>query len=211
METSLKAHAAQVINKSDSVKRVTLILLRVIGAVGGGYAFSAATVAFGATLDEPQLARVGQGVGTLFLTPDIGETLRVNGRVLAVSDGAIEIAVEECYLHCAKALIRSGFWNVAPRSDVPDEAQDFLAVSQFMALATINARGQADITNDVDFPGENEPIPFTAGWSSLLYFAMMGTRTHPTPVIRKWLETAGFRDIRKTNVRSTAQLIGRKP
>jgi predicted pyridoxine 5'-phosphate oxidase superfamily flavin-nucleotide-binding protein len=100
----------------------------------------------GATLDEPRLARLGQGVGTLFLTPNLGETLRVNGRVLAVSDGAIEIAVEECYLHCAKALIRSGFWNVAPRSDVPDEAQDFLAVSQFMALATINARGQADMS-----------------------------------------------------------------
>lgn len=67
------------------------------------------------------------------------------------------------------------------------------------------------VTNDVDYPGENETIPFIAGWSSLLYFAMMGTRTHPTPTIQQWLETAGFRDIRKTNIRGSAQLTGRKP
>jgi hypothetical protein len=48
METALKTNAVQATNKSDGVKRVALILLRVIGAVGGGYAFSAAAVAFGA-------------------------------------------------------------------------------------------------------------------------------------------------------------------
>jgi predicted pyridoxine 5'-phosphate oxidase superfamily flavin-nucleotide-binding protein len=107
----------------------------------------------GATLDEPRLAHVGQGAGTLFLTPNIGETLRVNGRVRAVSDGAIEIAVEECYLHCAKALIRSDFWNAAPCSDAPDGAEEFLAASRFIALATINARGQADISPKGDPSG----------------------------------------------------------
>jgi ubiquinone/menaquinone biosynthesis C-methylase UbiE len=78
------------------------------------------------------------------------------------------------------------------------------------AFAALNPGGLL-VTNDVDFPGENETIPFTAGWSSLLYFAMMGTRTHPTPAVRKWLEAAGFENIRKTNIRTTAQLIGHKP
>ena len=55
----------------------------------------------------------GQGAGVLFLIPGIGETLRANGRVRRVADGALEIAVEECFIHCAKALIRSDFWTPA--------------------------------------------------------------------------------------------------
>ena len=43
--------------------------------------------------------------------PGLGETLRVNGRVAAVGDGVVRIGVEECYVHCAKALIRSDLWN----------------------------------------------------------------------------------------------------
>lgn len=99
-----------------------------------------------ATLDEPQFAQVGQGVGTLFQTPNLGETLRVNGRVQSVKAEAIEIVVEECYLHCAKALMRSAFWQAAPRADVPNDASEFLAASQLLALATINAQGHADIS-----------------------------------------------------------------
>lgn len=104
-------------------------------------------------LDETGLARVGQGFGSLFLTPNIGETLRVNGHVQAVSADAIEILVEECYLHCAKALIRSGFWKAAPQANAPSEVAGFLAASQFMALATINARGQVDISPKGDPSG----------------------------------------------------------
>jgi PPOX class probable FMN-dependent enzyme len=65
-------------------------------------------------------------VGTLFLIPGRGDTLRINGtaRVLAdadyfdalVVDGkrpilALEIAVEEVFFHCAKALLRSDAWK----------------------------------------------------------------------------------------------------
>ncbi|NEP62149.1 MAG: methyltransferase domain-containing protein [Symploca sp. SIO2G7] len=66
------------------------------------------------------------------------------------------------------------------------------------------------VTNDVDFPGEDEEIEMTAGWSSLLYFTMTGARTHPTPTIKKWMSDAGFTKIKKTKIRSSAQLIGRK-
>jgi PPOX class probable FMN-dependent enzyme len=67
-------------------------------------------------------------VGLLFLVPGVGETLRINGRatittdpdVLAATaiDGvtpklAIVIDVDECYIHCAKALRRSGVWDPA--------------------------------------------------------------------------------------------------
>jgi hypothetical protein len=115
-------------------------------------------------LDGPQLARVGQGFGSLFLTPNIGETLRVNGRVQAVTADAVEIIVEECYLHCAKALIRSGFWKAAPQADAPSDVTDFLAASQLMALATINARGQADISPKGDPSGSMLRLQDNSVW-----------------------------------------------
>ena len=69
-------------------------------------------------------------VGLLFLVPGVDETLRVNGRAVlsqAVEDLArcttgrrapglvIRVAVEEAYLHCAKALMRSDLWSPAAR------------------------------------------------------------------------------------------------
>jgi PPOX class probable FMN-dependent enzyme len=66
------------------------------------------------------------GIGLLFLIPGIDETLRVNGRarlstdpdVLAASavDGkvpkiAIAVDVDEVFIHCGKALRRSGLWR----------------------------------------------------------------------------------------------------
>ena len=65
-------------------------------------------------------------VGLLFLVPGVGETLRVNGRAILVRDAArlaplsaqgkqpllgVAVEVEECYLQCAKALIRSKLWE----------------------------------------------------------------------------------------------------
>jgi PPOX class probable FMN-dependent enzyme len=70
--------------------------------------------------------------GLLFLIPGLGETLRVNGRASVIRDDdvldsmsvqgkrpvvGIGIEVEECYLQCAKALIRSRLWDsLADRS-----------------------------------------------------------------------------------------------
>ncbi|MDP6690691.1 MAG: pyridoxamine 5'-phosphate oxidase family protein [Alphaproteobacteria bacterium] len=70
------------------------------------------------------------GVGLLFLIPGVKETLRINGRAEIVTDDSaraqfetrgklprsvIRIAVEEVYLHCAKALMRSHLWDDAAR------------------------------------------------------------------------------------------------
>lgn len=66
------------------------------------------------------------GVGLLFLVPGMNETLRVNGNATITIDenileglsaqgkaprSALEISVEEAYLQCAKALIRSKLWE----------------------------------------------------------------------------------------------------
>ena len=71
-------------------------------------------------------SRTGRA-GLLFLIPGLDETLRVNGRasltrdpeILArheIQEGrpprlAIGIEVEEAFLHCAKAFIRSDLWE----------------------------------------------------------------------------------------------------
>jgi predicted pyridoxine 5'-phosphate oxidase superfamily flavin-nucleotide-binding protein len=105
---------------------------------------------FAALDDAP--GGVGQGAGVLFLIPGIGETLRVNGRVSVIGANAVEIAVEECFVHCAKALIRSDFWAAMP-AEAPDEAEAFLAVSRFLALATSDAEGRADVSPKGDPAG----------------------------------------------------------
>ncbi|MFD0697042.1 pyridoxamine 5'-phosphate oxidase family protein [Paenibacillus sp. GCM10027628] len=65
-------------------------------------------------------------IGLLFLIPGLGETLRINGRGCVIRDRAIleemavlgkvpivgiGVEVEACYIHCAKALKRSGLWQ----------------------------------------------------------------------------------------------------
>jgi ubiquinone/menaquinone biosynthesis C-methylase UbiE len=78
------------------------------------------------------------------------------------------------------------------------------------AFAALKSGGILTV-NDVEFPGEDESkIEMSAGWSSLLYFTMMGTRTHPTPTIAKWMREAGFSDIKKTTIQNAAQLTGQK-
>jgi PPOX class probable FMN-dependent enzyme len=72
------------------------------------------------------IAETGRA-GLLFLVPGLGETLRVNGRACITRDPAIlerhvvqegrpprlavGIVVEQAYLHCAKAFIRSELWD----------------------------------------------------------------------------------------------------
>ncbi len=71
-------------------------------------------------------------VGMLFLMPPMAETLRVNGRARLVREApyfadlavngrpprfAVEVSVDEVYLHCAKAFLRSDLWDPASWND----------------------------------------------------------------------------------------------
>ena len=66
-------------------------------------------------------------VGLIFLIPGVDETLRINGTASIHDDldllelfivnkklpkTVIVVKIKQLYLHCAKALIRSGLWNV---------------------------------------------------------------------------------------------------
>lgn len=67
-----------------------------------------------------------QSVGLLFLIPGVNETLRVNGSAKLSADPSllslftterraptlvVSITIEQVYLHCAKALMRSQLWD----------------------------------------------------------------------------------------------------
>ena len=76
-------------------------------------------------------------LGLLFLVPGVDETLRINGRARLLDDAAlcaqcagergvpklvIELRVEQAYLHCAKAFMRSQLWDASrhlPRAQLP--------------------------------------------------------------------------------------------
>ncbi|MCV7344714.1 pyridoxamine 5'-phosphate oxidase family protein [Mycolicibacterium rhodesiae] len=66
------------------------------------------------------------GIGTLFVIPGRGDTLRINGkgRILADADYfdamavngkrpllALEVAIDEVFFHCSKAFLRSDTWK----------------------------------------------------------------------------------------------------
>lgn len=115
-------------------------------------------------LDEPQLARVGMGFGALFVAPGIGETLRVNGNVTATNGETIEIAVTECYVHCAKALIRSEFWKASLTNSPPTDAAAFLTASRFIALATADCQCRTDVSPKGDPQGAMIRLENDGAW-----------------------------------------------
>jgi PPOX class probable FMN-dependent enzyme len=70
------------------------------------------------------------GIGLLFVVPGLDETLRINGRVEIRDDAplcqrfatsgkvpktVLVVHVEEAYLHCAKAFMRSKLWSPETR------------------------------------------------------------------------------------------------
>jgi PPOX class probable FMN-dependent enzyme len=72
-------------------------------------------------------------VGTIFVVPGRGDTLRINGRARILSDAdyfdelavkgkrpilALEMQVDEVFFHCSKAFLRSNAWK--PETWTPD-------------------------------------------------------------------------------------------
>lgn len=95
-------------------------------------------------------------IGGLVVVPGLGETLRINGHVERGSAGAsnstgmIRIIVDEVYLQCPKALIRSELWQPTtwrtPAAASAVDATAFVAQSPFALLATANRDGHADLS-----------------------------------------------------------------
>ncbi|WP_314173937.1 2Fe-2S iron-sulfur cluster-binding protein [Streptomyces winkii] len=104
-------------------------------------------------------------VSFFFLLPGVGEILRVNGSVAARrgarKDAETTVDVEEAYVHCAQAVLRSRLWQPPAPSESPqltepgaEFADDgplsgpgvaaFLAAAPFLALSTWDSSGGSD-------------------------------------------------------------------
>lgn len=81
-------------------------------------------------------------VGLLFLIPAVDETVRVNGRATITTDPtllatmpmkgktpklAIVVDIDEVYMHCARAFLRSGLWQPESWPD-PDTIPSLAAI-----------------------------------------------------------------------------------
>lgn len=87
-------------------------------------------------------------IGLLFLIPGFGETLRVNGRAAIIRDEAwltplaaqgkrpllaVAVEVQECFLQCAKALLRAQLWQPHDATDL----QSLCAAQMFVDHAQL--------------------------------------------------------------------------
>lgn len=106
-----------------------------------------------AALDDAAACEAQCSFGALFIVSGMEETLRVNGRVTQVEDGRATLAVDECYLHCAKSFRRSGFWEAASEGASGRSPEAFLKDARFLMLATMNASGQVDVSPKGDPAG----------------------------------------------------------
>ena len=105
-------------------------------------------------LDSMQNILDDPAVGVLFFLPGLNETLRINGRAEITSDPAlleplavngkapgtgIVIHIDEVFMHCAKALVRSKLWDPERHID----RADFPPIGQVYA-DQVGRSGDAD-------------------------------------------------------------------
>lgn len=128
---------------------------RVRATLGGGDpGFASATGQNTLTIKAPSLDRIddiapGDGAAVLFIAPGVTETLRVAGRVASISADEITFDINECFVHCGKALIRSHFWQAAPQ---PQDAE-LPNAARFLILGTAGADGSTDASPKGDPAG----------------------------------------------------------
>jgi uncharacterized protein len=106
-----------------------------------------------AMVDNLEFATPGAGAGCMFLLPGIREILRVNGTVSEASGTHVVIDVAECYGHCGKALLRSGFWDAEATAPGEKSPNAVAALCRFIALGTMDAHGRADCSPKGDPAG----------------------------------------------------------
>jgi len=103
-------------------------------------------------------------VGMIFLVPGRGDTLRVNGRASIILDGeilgrlvahgklpkvALGVEIEEAYLHCPKAFIRSSLWDASTWAE-PEKLPSFAQMLWDQVPTARHAASVDAYTRDLD-------------------------------------------------------------
>ena len=129
-------------------------------AVGGAQGFARPDSPNLLRLPVPADAAPGTPVSTMFLIPGWREALRINGHL---ADGGGAVAVDEAFVHCGKAVLRSELWGepgprpgageLASSEVLPAEVRAFLAASTMVVVATADGSGDADASPKGDPAG----------------------------------------------------------
>ena len=100
----------------------------------------------------------------IFLVPGRGDTLRVNGRASIIRDEeilarlamhgklpkvALGVEVEEAYLHCPKAFLRSSLWDPSTWAE-PQKLPSFAQMLWDQVPTARNAASVTDYARDLD-------------------------------------------------------------
>ena len=103
-------------------------------------------------------------VGMIFLVPGRGDTLRVNGRASIIRDEeilsrlavhgklpkvALGVEVEEAYLHCPKAFLRSSLWDPSAWAE-PQKLPSFAQMLWDQVPTARHAPSVAHYASDLD-------------------------------------------------------------
>ena len=100
-------------------------------------------------------------VGAIFVVPRMRETLRIKGRASLSKDPALleqlsarnkpallctRIAIDECFFHCGKAMIRSHLW----KPQAWDEQHESLMLRSIAQRYNADADGKKEIETDIE-------------------------------------------------------------
>lgn len=129
--------------------------------MGGAAGFASAISTDRLRLPGVDGAVPGSPASTMFLISGWREALRINGHLDA--DDASVLVVEEAFVHCGKAVLRSKLWGEpGPRPTAPAfhgegpldaEVRSFLAASPFVTLVSQDGAGGADASPKGDPAG----------------------------------------------------------
>lgn len=131
--------------------------------IGGFSGFASVASTTSLDLGEELSAAPKSPVSTLFFLPGWRETLRINGSMHPSSAGLV--VMEEAFVHCAKAIIRSKLWTTQPQTsgvptdlDTVSECLDettsaFVKSSPFVVMTSQDLEGNADASPKGDPPG----------------------------------------------------------
>ncbi|WP_237047710.1 pyridoxamine 5'-phosphate oxidase family protein [Lentzea guizhouensis] len=155
---------------ADGVSRTTFVG----GRAGFARVRSARRISF--RLGEPGSA--AGPASLVFLLPGVGETLRVNGS--ATGSGEVVFDVEQVYVHCAQAVLRSGLWQ-GPALATPGTGGSRAVLGDNGSTATPGDGGSTAVRSEDGSPGAPEvtdgPLaaPGVAGFLATAPFLALST------------------------------------
>ncbi|MFF0223413.1 pyridoxamine 5'-phosphate oxidase family protein [Streptomyces sp. NPDC004629] len=123
--------------------------------IGGTPGFTRVRSATRISFSLPESRAPHGPVSFFFLLPGVREILRVNGSVAARKGTETTVDIQEVYVHCAQAVLRSRLWQppapVGPAAQIAGDGPlcrpgvaAFLAAAPFLALSTWDSSGGSD-------------------------------------------------------------------